>query len=243
MCAGRKIVTRVGSFPFLKGPTRFRKFSLISDSPKRHWISVPASFSFAVFGPTTKTNFERQTLHRVIPVTQLPPQILEYGNIRILEPFWVSSEHIMWPNRDLSLIWAEWFSSRDLFQTPLVRKLFKPVEFRSRFSSGFKAQSSSEGRIKLKSVLVERYLGECYVPNKWPSIKTVSLLVVSSFWWLSSWGIRSFPCFAFFDGVEMLESLDSCVKFPTVSFCSMMLSMRKILCKKLVATRLSSSEN
>ena len=251
MCSGRKIVIRIGSFPFLKGSTRFRKFSLISDSPKRHWISAPASFSFVAFDPKNKTNFERQTLYRApIPVTPSDSRIRKYP---ILELFlWA---YYLTKQRSL-LNLRRWFSSRDLCKTPLVRELFKPVEFGSRFSSGFKAQSSSEERIiNLKipsfsgcyftksSALVECWLGECYVPIKWSSIKTILLLVVSSFWWLSSWEIPSFPCFAFFGGGELFESLDSCVKFPTVSFCSMMLSMRKVLCEKLVATSLNSSEN
>ena len=34
-------VTKIGSLPFLRGPIRFRKLRQISESPKRHWISVP----------------------------------------------------------------------------------------------------------------------------------------------------------------------------------------------------------
>ena len=51
--------------PFLRGPILFRKLRQISESPKRHWISVPRSFSFAAFDPKTKTNFEGETLYRV----------------------------------------------------------------------------------------------------------------------------------------------------------------------------------
>ena len=51
-------------FPFLRGPIRFRKLRQISESPKRHWIFVPWSFSFAAFDPKTKTNFEGETLYR-----------------------------------------------------------------------------------------------------------------------------------------------------------------------------------
>ena len=54
----------------------------------------------------------------------------------------------MWLSSDLSLIRVEGFSSRDLYQTPLFRELFKPAEFSSRFSSGAK-QSSSEGRVRI----------------------------------------------------------------------------------------------
>ena len=58
---GRKMVAKIRSLPFLRGPTRFRKLRHISESLKRHWISVPSSFSFTVFDPMTKTNFEGDT--------------------------------------------------------------------------------------------------------------------------------------------------------------------------------------
>ena len=64
MTSGRKIVIKIGSFPFLRGPTRFRKFRHTSESLKRHWNSVPASFSFGAFDPKTKTNFEGEILYR-----------------------------------------------------------------------------------------------------------------------------------------------------------------------------------
>ena len=50
--------------PFLRGPILFRKLRQISESPKRHWISVTRSFSFAAFDSKTKTNFEGETLSR-----------------------------------------------------------------------------------------------------------------------------------------------------------------------------------
>ena len=56
--SGRSIVTIIGFLPFLTGPTRLRKFKQMSESPKRHWISVLSSFSFAAFDPKTETNFE-----------------------------------------------------------------------------------------------------------------------------------------------------------------------------------------
>ena len=122
MNSGRNIVTRVGSFPFLRGPTRFRRFSLISDLLKQHWNSAPASFSFTVFDPKTKTNFEGETFYRaLIPVTPSGSRMEKTSDSRIF--FRVSSEHTKWPSRDLSLIWTEWFSSRDLYQTPLVREV------------------------------------------------------------------------------------------------------------------------
>ena len=132
MSSGRKIVTKIDSFPFLRGPTRFRKFRHTSESLKRHWISVPASFSFGVFDPKTKTNFEGETLYRT-------PTSVKIFDSRIF--LGVSSERIMWPISDLFLIQAEWFSSRDLCLTPLVCELFNPAEFGSRFSSGAKQSS------------------------------------------------------------------------------------------------------
>ena len=70
MNSGRKIVTKIGSFPFLRGPAGYLKVKTISESPERLWISVPSSFSFTVYDPRTKTNFEGETLYRApIPVT------------------------------------------------------------------------------------------------------------------------------------------------------------------------------
>ena len=146
--SGGRIVTKRGSLPFLRGPTRLRKLREISKSPKRHWISVPWSFSFAVFDPKTKENFEGETLCRAhTSVIPSDSRIRKTSDSRIF--FGVSSEHTKWPNNDVSLIWAECDSSRDLYQTPLVRELFKPAEFGSRFSSGVSLQSSSKRRIKL----------------------------------------------------------------------------------------------
>ena len=98
--------------------------------------------------PSPSLIFEGETLYRApIPVTPSDSRWRQISGSRIF--FWVSSEHIMWPNSDLSLIRAAWFSSKDLCQTPLPRELFKSADFGSRFSSGLKSQSSSEGRIKL----------------------------------------------------------------------------------------------
>ena len=63
MNSGRRMVTKICSLPFLRGPIRFRKIRQISESPKRHWISVPWSFSFTAFDPKIKTNFEGETLY------------------------------------------------------------------------------------------------------------------------------------------------------------------------------------
>ena len=110
----------------------FPEIQNTSELLKRHWISVPASFSFDVFDPKTKTNFEEETLYRA-------PTSVKISDPRIF--LGVSSEHIMWSISDLSLIQAEWFSSRDLCLTPLVYELFNPAEFGSRFSSGAKKSS------------------------------------------------------------------------------------------------------
>ena len=61
MSSGRRMVTKIGFLPFLRGPIRLQKLRQISESPKRHWISVPRSFSFADFDPRAKTNFEGET--------------------------------------------------------------------------------------------------------------------------------------------------------------------------------------
>ena len=149
MNSGRRRVTKISFLPFLREPIRLRKLRQISESPKRHWISVPWSFSFAVFDLKTKTNFEGETLYRApISVTSSDSRIRKIFESRSF--FWVSSEHTKWPSNDFSLMWAECNSSRDLCQAPLVRELFKPARFGSRFSSGARLQSSSKGRLKLK---------------------------------------------------------------------------------------------
>ena len=150
------MVTKKGSLPFLRGPTHSWKFRQISVLPKRHWITVPSSFSFAAFNPKTKTNFEGETLFKApISVTPSDSRMRKISNSRIF--LWVSSEHIKWPSSDFSLTEAECDSSRDLCQTLPVRELFKRAEFGSRLSSGVRTQSSSEGRTKLNIP----FLGGC----------------------------------------------------------------------------------
>ena len=188
MNSGRRMVTKIGFLPFLRGPVRLRKLRQISESPKRHWISVPWSFSFAVFDPKTKTNFEGETLYRApISVTPSNSRIRKISDSRTF--LWVSSEHTKWPSNDFSLIRAECHSSRDLRQTPLVRELFKPAEFGSRFSSGARLQSSSKGNTKLSilfltgcwlavsSELFDCWLSECSAPIKSPTVAAVLILV------------------------------------------------------------------
>ena len=156
MNSGRRMVTKIGSLPFLKGPTRLWKFRLISVSPKRHWISVSSSFSFAAFHPKNKINFEGETLYRAsISVTPSDSRMRKISDSRIF--LWVSSENIKWSSSDFSWTWAECDSSRDLCQTSPVRELFKSAEFGSRFSSGARTQSSSERRTKLNIPFLRLY--------------------------------------------------------------------------------------
>ena len=106
-----------------------------------------SKFLLRRFWSKTKTTFEGESLCKAsISVTPSDYGIRKISDSRIF--FWVSSEHIMWLSSDLSLIRVEWFSSRDLYQTPLFRELFKQVEFSSRFFSGAK-QSFSEGRARI----------------------------------------------------------------------------------------------
>ena len=94
---------KIGFLPFLRGPTGLRKLRQISESSKRHWISVPCSFSFPVFDPKTKTNFEGEILYRApISVTLSDSRIQKITDSRIF--LWVSSEHTKWPSNDFSLI-------------------------------------------------------------------------------------------------------------------------------------------
>ena len=84
MNSGGKIVTKIGYLPSLRGPTRLRKLWHISESSKRHWIAVPESFSFAVFDPKTKTNFEVDTLYRApISVTPSDSRMRKISDSRI----------------------------------------------------------------------------------------------------------------------------------------------------------------
>ena len=77
------------SLPSLRGPTRLRKLRHVSESPKRHWISAPESFSFAFFDPKTKTNCEGETLYRApISVTPSGSRMQKISSSRIF--FWVS---------------------------------------------------------------------------------------------------------------------------------------------------------
>ena len=125
------MVTKTGSVPFLRGPIRLWKFKQSSESPKRHWISVCSSFSYAAFDPKTKTNFNGETLYRApISVTPSDFRIRKISDSKIF--FWVSSENIKRASSDISLTWAEWASSRDLFQTPSVHEFTKPAELGSR---------------------------------------------------------------------------------------------------------------
>ena len=49
MNSWKRKVTKISSFPFLRGLIRSRKLRQISESPKQHWIFVPWSFSFPAF--------------------------------------------------------------------------------------------------------------------------------------------------------------------------------------------------
>ena len=68
MNSGRKIAAKIGSLPSLRVPTRFQH---ISESPKQNWTAVSESFSFAVFDPNIKRNFEGETLYRA-PISVTP---------------------------------------------------------------------------------------------------------------------------------------------------------------------------
>ena len=97
--------------------------------------SVPASFSFAVFDPKIKTNFQGETLYRApISVTLSDSRIRKISDSRIF--FWASSEHITWPSSDFSLTEQSDFPPGTCAkQTPLVLELFKPEEFLSQDST------------------------------------------------------------------------------------------------------------
>ena len=148
----------------------------------------------------------------------------------------------MWQSNDLSLIWAAWLSSRDLWQTPPVRELFKPAEFGSRFLSGAKAQSSWEGWIKLNislfdgcwvavsSEFIGCWFNICSDPFKISSWVSGLLLVVEGCWMLSSeW------CFALLDGRELLEASSILVVFSVIFYVKNL--------PKFLAARLNSVGN
>ena len=85
--SGREIVTKIGYLPFLREPICLRKLRQISESPKQYGISVPWSFSFAIFNPKTKVDFEGETLYRSEHLSLRLFQTLEHGKYPILEPF------------------------------------------------------------------------------------------------------------------------------------------------------------
>ena len=227
MNSGRRMVTKIGSLPFLTGSTSLWKFRQIYVSRKRHWISVPSSFSFAAFDLKTKTNLEGETLYRApISVTLSDSRMRKISGSRIF--LWVFSEHIKWPSSDFSLLWAECDFSRDLCQTPPVRELFKPVEFGSRFSSGARAQSSSEGRTKWNVPFLDGYwlfasteivgcwLSNWFVPIKLSSVSAALMVVASSGnKFSSSWR------FALFCGGELFVSSSFSDEMSALFFCSM----------------------
>ena len=226
MNSGRRIVTKTGSLPLLTGPIRLRKFRQSSESPKRHWISVPRSYSFAVFDQKDQHKLWRRNLYRApVSVTPSDSRMWKISDSRIL--FWVSSEHTKCPSSDLSLIWAERDSFRDLCQIRPVRELFKPAEFGPRFSSGDGIHSSSKGRkmlnipffngclISVSFELVDRFF-TCSDPLKWSSDLAVLMLVASS------WDEFSSDCrFALSYGGEPLESSIWFVEKSMLDFCFM----------------------
>ena len=69
MSSGRKIVTKIGSFPFLRRLIRFQKFRHISELP------------FSIQRPKQTLKGKLCTEHQ----SQSLPQILEYGKYPILE--------------------------------------------------------------------------------------------------------------------------------------------------------------
>ena len=220
MNSGRSVVTKIGSLPFLRGPICLLKLRQISELSKQHWIFVPWSFSFAVFDPKTKTNFEGETLYRA-PIS-----------------FFVYTEHTKWASSDLSLIWADCDSSRGLCQTPPVRELFKPAEFGSRFFWGARPRSSSEGRIKFHIPflngcwfavlykLVDCWLIKYSALTKWLSALAALMLVA-----LSCCRFPSSLRFALFCGGEILPTSNCSVEMSTWFFCSMVLQrFCKVIC-------------
>ena len=137
----------------------------------------------------------------------------------------------------------QWFSfnlsrMRLLQRLVLFRELFKPVEFGSRFFSGARTQSSSEGRLKLNIL----FLDGCWLiissewfdgwfttysaPAKWSSSDWSALkLVVSTCCELSP-GWR----FALFCGGELLKSSICSVEMSSFVLCSVMLQeVEKVL--------------
>ena len=143
------MVTKIGSVPFPRGPTRLRKFRQVSESPKRHWMSVPSSFSLAVFDPDRgqyKLCAERLFLWH--------PQIPGCGRCPILESFFGSAVSALYGRAVISP-WLE--RNGVVLLQGLVQnssslwalQAFELAQCDWRFSSEAGAQSSSEGRMKL----------------------------------------------------------------------------------------------
>ena len=178
-----------------------------------------------------------------ISITPSDSRIRKRSDSRIF--FWASSEHIIWSSSKISLIWAEWFSSRDLCQTPLVREPIKPAEFGSRFSSGgnqFSKEGSSKSYI---SNYPYRWLsladcwrlyfddGSCLLIKT--SVFNDILLVVIKCCRFSSEGVKWRFLF-FFDAGDLLDS-------SKLLFCTVISALLLKFSKSLFPVRLNCKTN
>ena len=158
MNSGRKKVTKIGSLPSLKGPTG-RNYGMFAEIKAcfRTTKTVPESFSFAVFDPETKTNFEGESMYRTpIPVTPSDSRIRKISDSKILG--FLRGQYVakQWFPLNLSSVTL----IQRLVPNSSCSRVLQASGFGSWFSSGAKTQSSSEGRIKLNiHYIMTAYVG------------------------------------------------------------------------------------
>ena len=79
--SGRNNFTKIGSFPFLRGPDcHFWKLRSTSLRQKQLWISVICNFSLTIFDSKIKINFEERIWYKV-PISLTPSVSRIWKNI------------------------------------------------------------------------------------------------------------------------------------------------------------------
>ena len=117
MYSGKNSVTKIGFFPFSRGPDScFWKLKIISLSPRRLWPFLIQKLKWTW---TWRKKFYTECLFL------WHPQFLEYEKIFDSRNFFGSiSEQSKCPSRDFSFMWAAFSSSRALCYTSLAAQNF-----------------------------------------------------------------------------------------------------------------------
>ena len=128
MSPWRKIATKIGPFQVFERTNSFPEIQTYFRVAKTALDLCTSKFLLCRFWSKNQNKLWRRNF---VQSTYLV--IVSDWRIRKISDSWifggVSSELIMWSSNDLSLIRADWFSFRGLWQTPIVLELFKPAEF------------------------------------------------------------------------------------------------------------------